>query len=381
MSTLWEAIGIALVAALVAGLIAVVGLRLLAMRFGWLDRPERHKAHGAPVPLLGGVAVLLAMGIGAVTVEWQAFVPALPIAWWFAIVGAAVVGLVDDHRRGGLSPRVKFGGQCLVAVVAVGALVRYGGAYDTPSAWLFGVMGWAFVVLAMNAFNLIDNSNGSCAGIGILVGAGLIASGVLLADAAGFSAGLEIRHVDPVAHKPAAVPWVAALVTGSLLAFLLFNFPRASIFLGDTGSHLIGLCLSSLAWVLSNFLGFVNAVVFLAVLFAIPLADVAWVVILRRREGRPISVGDREHLAHRLGRRFASSARGVALLWAATGCTSALAVLVVHANTVENSRIVVLCAGLGALGIAGGLMALAAPDRCRDREHSSPLKNGRSLES
>jgi UDP-GlcNAc:undecaprenyl-phosphate GlcNAc-1-phosphate transferase len=125
------------------------------------------------------------------------------------------------------------------------------------------------------------------------------------------------------------VATMAFLAAGALLGFLPFNFPRASAFLGDAGSHLTGYLLAVLA-ILPHFYTAKHprplAVLTPLLVLAVPLADLAWVVLLRWRGGQPFYVGDTNHLSHRLVRRGLSPARAVVLIW-------------------------LLAAGMGALGI------------------------------
>jgi UDP-GlcNAc:undecaprenyl-phosphate GlcNAc-1-phosphate transferase len=90
---------------------------------------------------------------------------------------------------------------------------------------------------------------------------------------------------------------------GSLLGFLVFNFHPARIFLGDCGSLFIGYLMGSLT-LLERYVSHASSTLFPVlmpvVVLAVPIVDTAWVVVVRLREGRPVYVGDRRHLSHRL---------------------------------------------------------------------------------
>ena len=108
------------------------------------------------------------------------------------------------------------------------------------------------------------------------------------------------------------------------------NFPRATVFLGDAGSHLTGFLLAVLA-ILPHFYTRHHqkplAVLTPLLVLAVPLADLVWVVFLRWRLGRPVYIGDTNHLSHRLVRRRMSPARAVALIWALAFLAGAIAFL------------------------------------------------------
>ncbi len=105
---------------------------------------------------------------------------------------------------------------------------------------------------------------------------------------------------------------------GALVGFLPWNFPNARAFLGDAGSHLVGYLLAVMA-ILPHFYTKQNprplAVLSPLLVLAIPLADLAWVVILRTRAGKPFWIGDTNHLSHRLVRTGLSRTRAVLVIW------------------------------------------------------------------
>jgi UDP-GlcNAc:undecaprenyl-phosphate GlcNAc-1-phosphate transferase len=114
------------------------------------------------------------------------------------------------------------------------------------------------------------------------------------------------------------VALMALLACGALAGFLPYNFPKATIFLGDTGSHLVGYLLAVLA-ILPHFYSRQNphpwAVFSPLLILAVPLLDLVWVVLLRWRAGKPFYIGDTNHLSHRLVRRGWTRAQAVMLIW------------------------------------------------------------------
>ena len=155
-----------------------------------------------------------------------------------------------------------------------------------------------WILTVTNACNFMDNMNGLCAGLG-LIGAWCFA----------WSAAVNGQFL---------VTSIALLTCGALLGFLPFNFPRATAFLGDAGSHLVGYVLAVLA-ILPHFYSRENpdtlAVLKPLLRLAVILGDLVWVVFLRWRMGRPFYVGDNNHLSHRLVRRGLSRTLAVLVIW------------------------------------------------------------------
>ena len=128
------------------------------------------------------------------------------------------------------------------------------------------------------------------------------------------------------------VALLGLLMCGALIGFLPHNFPRASAFLGDAGSHLVGFLLAVMA-VLPHFYNRQNprpwAVMIPLLVLAVPLGDLAWVVWLRRRAGRPFYIGDTNHWSHRLVKRGLSPRQAVLRIWLVAVVLGAAAVLLI----------------------------------------------------
>jgi UDP-GlcNAc:undecaprenyl-phosphate GlcNAc-1-phosphate transferase len=205
-----------------------------------------------------------------------------------------LLGWLDDKYE--LSPAVKFGGQFLIAALIAGAGIRIT-LFVQSAAFSYAVT-ILWILTMTNALNFMDNMNGLCAGLGAI-------SAWLFAWAA-------------AAHGQYLVALVGFLTSGALIGFLPYNFPKASVFLGDAGSHLVGYLLGILA-ILPHFYSRENpnawAVLKPLLILAVPLADLIWVVLLRWRKRRPFYVGDTNHLSHRLVRRGWSKTEAVLLIW------------------------------------------------------------------
>ena len=265
---------------------------------------------GLTVPLAGGViavkldvlgintAALLSHGLSRRAVELAAI--------FLGALGMVALGCWDDKYE--LRPGAKFGGQLLIGLMVAAAGVRI--TLFVQSALFSYAVTVLWILTVTNALNFMDNMNGLCAGLGA-IGAWYFAS---IAGAAG-------QYL---------VALIALVGAGALLGFLPHNFPHATAFLGDAGSHLVGYLLAILA-ILPHFYSRKNPAV-LAVfkpllILAVPLLDLVWVVILRWRLGRPFYLADNNHLSHRLVRRGWSRSTAVLFIWLLAALSGALALL------------------------------------------------------
>jgi UDP-GlcNAc:undecaprenyl-phosphate GlcNAc-1-phosphate transferase len=213
-----------------------------------------------------------------------------------------VLGLWDDKKH--LGPFFKLVIQFIVALFAA--------AFGDVRVELFihnylitTLLSAFWIVLLINVFNFLDNMDGACAGIAVIVCC-------IFFTAAAFSAQVFVGGL-------------ALVFTGTLLGFLVFNFPPARIFAGDAGSLLIGffVALISLRTTYYNQAasGQWFAVFMPLIALAVPLYDFASVTFLRLRQGKSPFVGDTQHFSHRLKRRGLSETQTVLTLYLATLCT------------------------------------------------------------
>jgi UDP-GlcNAc:undecaprenyl-phosphate GlcNAc-1-phosphate transferase len=290
-----------------------------------VDDPGQRKIHATPIPLAGGLAVFTGMLIvilgGCAAIKLRLLDPVAvdrlaygfgKRAWEIASillggVGMLVLGWWDDRHE--LRPAWKLLGQVAVASLVAAAGVRV--TLFVPSIAFSFLVTALWIVTVTNAFNLSDNMNGLCGGLACIAAAAFTVH-----------AGL---------HGEYLVASLSAVTCGATLGFLPFNFPRASVFLGDAGSHLIGYMLSVLA-ILPHFYSskFHDprpwAVLIPVIVLIVPLADLATVTITRTLAGKPFWVGDTNHLSHRLVRAGLSRPRAVMVLWLA-GLIAGLSVL------------------------------------------------------
>ena len=290
----FQSVVVPLLIGLVLALVLIPICRRVALGIGVVSHPRNDRWHRKTVPLLGGVGIALATLIGTL-ITGSAFALPVPLAAAFLVF---IVGLVDDLTT--LTPATK-----LIAEIALAAaLVYFGFQLNWVESRLFNsVLTIAWVVGLTNAFNLLDNMDGLCAGIAVVVSAMLLAG--IMTGGAPSEAGNQMT--------------VLALLLGATIGFLLFNFPPASIFMGDSGALFLGFTLASLTLSPQGIRGSrtdVAAVVAGPVfVLLIPIFDTTFVTVARILSGRSPAVGGRDHSSHRLVAMGLSERAAVAVLW------------------------------------------------------------------
>lgn len=308
--------------------------RVLARVFGAVDHPGERKIHSAPIPRLGGVAVAAAFWsvvLGGFVVLAQGYrvegigdvepVSAKLFGLLFGSLVAFSAGLLDDVFGSRFPFWAKLFGQTLAAGIVVAAGVSVS-IFPWPA--LNAVVSVVWIVGITNAFNLLDNMDGLCAGVAV------IAATVLFANSR-----LSSEHL---------ISAIAMALIGALAGFLLHNFHPATVFLGDSGSHFIGFMLASLL-LLERYVTQASSTLFPVlmplVLLAVPIIDTISVIVIRLREGRPVYVGDARHLSHTLVRRGFTQRGAVFLIWLMTLGLGLAAMPLRSATPIESLFIVV----------------------------------------
>lgn len=300
--------------------------RSWCLRHALVDDPGHRKIHDQPIPLAGGLAVMTGLAVPTLLASaafWSGHTgggpqgePVTPLPQdqtagfllsyglhrrvfelggiLVGAIGMLVLGLLDDKHE--LRPGRKFIGQLLIAALVATAGVRI--TLFVPNLLFSYAVTMFWILTVINAFNFMDNMNGLCAG--------LSAIGAFYFGTAAAAAGQYL------------VALISFLTLGAMLGFLPYNFPRARAFLGDSGSHLAGYLMAVLA-ILPHFYTSNHphrwAVLTPLFVLAMPLADLAWVVMLRSLNGQPFYIGDTNHLSHRLVRRGLSRPAAVGLIW------------------------------------------------------------------
>ncbi len=319
--------------------ILTAGAKRLAPCLGLLAHPQADRYHRTVIPLGGGIAIfgtlaifllgaaavirlLIAPGHLAGLADRLNIVPAHFIARLdelaVVLVCAAVlfaVGLWDDRKA--LGPFVKLGVQCAVAFTAA-FLADIRVEFFIPSRIVTSAISAFWIVVIINSFNFLDNMDGASAGIAA------IASTILFVAA--------------TFNEQVFVGGLAIVFVGTLLGFLWFNFPPASIFMGDAGSLVVGFFVALLTlrttYYQQDQSGPWYPVLMPLVVMAVPLYDLTSVVLLRLRQGKSPFVGDTQHFSHRLRRHGLNDRQTVLMLYLATLCCGLGATFLYQVNLV-----------------------------------------------
>ncbi len=327
---------------LVVSLVLTPHVHSLATRFNLVDRPDgRRKIHARPTPLGGGIAVLasscLSLATAFLAAEWVR--PSLDgegrglLGLLLAVFIICIVGVLDDY--GLLRGRHKLLGQLVATciVVSFGVVVPPIQVFQwSIDLGLFAYPFTVFLLLgAINSLNLLDGMDGllSCVGIIILSAMSLMA---ILGE-----------HTTPAL--------VAMALAGSLLGFLRYNYPPASIFLGDCGSMLIGLVIGVLAIQCSLKKTATAALAAPLATLTIPILDTTAAIVRRKLTGRSLYTTDRGHLHHFL------LSRGLSARWVLL-CVSSLCLLTVVgalASLALKNELVAILSAAAVVGILIGV--------------------------
>ncbi|HCX04721.1 MAG TPA: undecaprenyl-phosphate alpha-N-acetylglucosaminyl 1-phosphate transferase [Clostridiales bacterium] len=297
--------------------------RQLAFKLGILDIPkDDRKVHKEPIPYLGGAAIY-ASAIFTMLIFSDLDKTAVSI-----MVGGTVIfliGLIDDIKD--ISPKLKLAGQIIAAMIAV-----YGGAkinyitnpipgynviylehFATPISilWIVGIT---------NTINLVDGLDG-------------LASGVAAISASTMMFMASISGFDYILLE-------CAVIAGSSLGFLPYNFNPAKIFMGDTGALFLGYMLAVI-----SILGFLKtvtlaAIIIMVLVLGIPLFDTFFAIVRRIRNKKPIMEADRGHVHHRLLAKGFTQRQTVLILYIVSILFGAAAIFFSDSEPLEGSLVI-----------------------------------------
>lgn len=326
-------------------LIAIPVIRWLAHQLGMVDRPDpTRKLHRGDIALGGGLAIFITCALTILLLNWFVLpsVAGRTFEWdqrWLALAAssAAIVllGMVDDRFE--LRGKQKLAGQILIVFfLAVfwkptGNVLLFGATMDFGALALPLLMIWLLV--AINAVNLIDGADG-------------------VAGSFAAVAGLGIALVAFINGNP-FVAIVATSIAFGTAGFLCFNRPPATIFLGDAGSMFLGLVLGSLAcWSVQRGTTPAQDLLIPITLIGVPLFDSVAALLRRVLTGRSIYMGDRGHLHHILGSHLKE--RNLSPMWmliafaSLTAVTSAGAIV---GSVFRSDLVAILAIGLLVAGL------------------------------
>jgi UDP-GlcNAc:undecaprenyl-phosphate/decaprenyl-phosphate GlcNAc-1-phosphate transferase len=312
-----------------AAIVLTPAAMLAARRFGFVAAPGGRHIHLEPTPILGGWALYLAFA-GAV-------------AWYLGVTDWRVVGMLtlcgfttlvftyDDRAQ--MPPALKLAielGLGLLAIFVFGLNITFFTLFGNHTIQL-GLLAYPltlFWLLGMqNTINLLDGVDGLAAGVVAIV-AGILA-------AAAISKGSD-----------ESVVILAAALAGACLGFLIFNFHPAKVFMGDAGSHFLGLALGllSIIGVAKVAVGFALAVPLIAL--AVPIADTAWAIIRRRRAGLSIAHADSRHIHHQLLDFGLSQRQTCLLFYGATALLGSIGLMLLGHQRIWIVMVVLILVGL-----------------------------------
>jgi UDP-GlcNAc:undecaprenyl-phosphate GlcNAc-1-phosphate transferase len=299
-------------------------VRTLALKFGAVAKIRKRDIHTTPTPRWGGLAMWIAMALTFAMVNHLSLVGKSfgreSLGIFLAATLLVLIGLIDDRFE--LDALTKLAGQALAAGILLlnGIQVLWlpiNGVITLPPS--IGQLATVLIVLVtINAVNFIDGLDGLAAGVVAISGAAFFAFAYLLAVIYGF-------------NRAGAPSLITAVIIGLCIGFLPHNAHPAKIFMGDSGSMLLGLLLAASAITLTGQID-PNAIsaeklgptlLPLALPFAvlaIPLIDLFSSIIRRLRAGQSPFSADKEHLHHRIMRAGNTQMRTAAILylWTAT---------------------------------------------------------------
>jgi UDP-GlcNAc:undecaprenyl-phosphate GlcNAc-1-phosphate transferase len=326
----------------------------LALRVGAVVHPRSDRWSRRPVPVLGGIAIACGITVGLIV--------GLPMGTdlLLMLLGVGVMlglGLCDDLR--GVSPRARLAIQAMVAAAFV-FTVSAGMAPEVRVGAL--ALGIVAIPLAVNATNMVDNADGLAAGLSTVTGSTLALAAIV--------SGLD----DPARS-------LGLIVSAACLAFLTWNRPRARMFMGDSGSLMLGFALAGTSVLLLRdavaLSGALTVVIMVAVVaaWAMQLGDVAMVVVTRTRRGVSPFAGGVDHSSHRLMAAGLDPLQMLGTLVGMAALCGSIGLAAVAINELATAVLALLLVCLLVVGFHAYVGARLAPGRIgRPDPDEAPLR-------
>lgn len=303
-------------------LLLVPAVREYARKREINDNPGGHKSHDAPVPYLGGVAMVVAFSLAMLAgvlvlrsgefegrqftltfrdvLRGDGLVQELVVVLVLALV-FSVMGLIDDLR--GLTPSFRF----VVGLAVAATLVAYGVRLESPLPLAVdAVISVVWVLGITNSFNLLDNIDGLAAGTAAIAAAGFFL----------------IAYINDQQYSAL----MAIGLAGAMLGFLRSNFHPATIYMGDAGSLFIGFMMAYLGLKMRTTVSEIPQLFAPLLVLGVAILDTVIVVVSRIRRGVSPFTGGQDHLSHRLRRLGLSVPRSVSTLLLASAALCILAI-------------------------------------------------------
>jgi UDP-GlcNAc:undecaprenyl-phosphate GlcNAc-1-phosphate transferase len=289
-----------LVVAVILSLALVPLMRPLSFKLGAVDKGTGRRIHRGVIPRLGGIGIFLAfiipLGFSLTRGVWDTFHDNMV----GVLVGSTIIfltGVYDDIK--GARIRTKLFLEVVAAIIIYAWGIRitvisnpFGSPVDL--SWLSLPATVLWIIVITNAINLIDGLDGLAAGTVIFISA-------ILFSFAGADVHMQLVYV---------------VLVGSLLGFLRYNFPPASIFMGDSGSLFLGFVLGSVSILSSHKATAIATLMIPVFAFGLPLMDMFYAVLRRFYRGMPLGEADKEHIHHKLLEKGLSKRRVLLVLYA-----------------------------------------------------------------
>ncbi len=282
----------------------------LAPKIGAMDIPkDERRVHKKPIPRFGGIAIYIGLmaALALFAVEEKGISSIM-----IGCTMIYILGLVDDLKN--LRPLVKFIGQivCAAVVYAMGVRIDFITNYFGPGNMAFGdvaccVVTILWLVAITNAVNLIDGLDGLAAGIS-----------AISALCIGYVAYIHGQYVPTLAMMA---------VAGAALGFLPYNFHPAKIFMGDSGSELLGFSIAAISILGTVKSATIVVLVIPALVLGLPIFDTLMAIVRRLAKHQSIGTADKEHLHHRIMKAGFGQKRAVMIMYSISGIMGIVAVL------------------------------------------------------
>lgn len=311
----------AFVIALIVTYICTPLVRTLAVKIGAIDAPDARKVHQVSIPRLGGLAIYIGYMVSLLySVKDISSVKGL-------LIGSVIlvaVGIWDDVKQ--IGPKTKLLGQIVAALmlpifdnaihfISIGDHMLYLEYLSIPLT-VFWIVGFTNIV------NLIDGLDGLAAGISLIA---CIAICIVT---------LQMGQVD--------LACITLALAGAACGFLRYNFNPAKIFMGDTGSMLLGYTMAAISVMGSVKTAATVGLVVPVIVLGLPILDTLFAIVRRRINGRPVFQPDKGHLHHRLLAMGLTQKQAVLLMYAVTAVLGCVSIVAAKANFTIGLLLVVL---------------------------------------
>ena len=324
--------------ALLATLLATPLAKCIAQHLGAIDKPDERRINKVPIPRMGGIGIALGL-VAAVAVQvagtkllgWPTvFVPHMQLQGadykllTVAVVIVFLTGAIDDVRN--LKPRQKLLGQILAACVAAASGLVIGNVANPftaeliPIGWLAYPITVVYLVAFTNVINLIDGLDGLAVGVSTISCVTILVVALLVSEP--------------------NVALIVAALAGACIGFMPYNLNPARIFMGDTGSLLLGYVLATVSVLgLFKFYAIVTFVVPVLAL-AVPLSDTLFAFCRRILHGQSPFHADRGHFHHKLMDLGLNQKQAVAILYAISATLGLAAVVLTTKGTIRIALLI-----------------------------------------